>query len=55
MHKDSINDQKRIVTPGNAIKLGSSVLIIGRSITQADNPIEKIKQIYESIEVELAS
>lgn len=55
LHKDSINDQKRIVTPGNAIKLGSSVLIIGRSITQADNPIEKIKQIYESIEVELAS
>ena len=55
LQKDSINDQKRIVTPGNAIKLGSSVLIVGRSITQADNPIEKIKQIYESIEVELAS
>ena len=55
LQNDSINDQKRIVTPGNAIKLGSSILIVGRSITQSDNPIEKIKQIYESIEVELAS
>ena len=51
--QDSTDDQKRIISPGEALKLGASVLIIGRSITQSKNPIEKIERICESIEVKL--
>lgn len=32
------NDQNRIVTPNDAIMLGSSYLVIGRPITSSDNP-----------------
>jgi len=31
-------DQKRIATPSDALKAGASHLVIGRPITQADNP-----------------
>lgn len=31
-------DQRRVVTPGEAIALGSSYLVIGRPITRADDP-----------------
>ncbi|MCT2538030.1 orotidine-5'-phosphate decarboxylase [Aquibacillus koreensis] len=37
------NDQKRIATPAFAKKNGASAIVIGRSITQAENP----KQAYE--------
>lgn len=37
--KDSAtDDQKRIATPGFATANGSDILVIGRSITKADNP-----------------
>jgi len=47
------DDQKRIMSPGQAIKLGSSMLIIGRSITKAINPLETIRRILDDIEVNL--
>jgi orotidine-5'-phosphate decarboxylase len=31
-------DQKRIVTPRQAADAGASVLVVGRPITQADDP-----------------
>ena len=43
-------DQKRIMTPAQAIAAGSDYLVIGRPITQADNPMEAL----ELIEKELA-
>lgn len=52
---DKLNDQKRIITPGQAVKSGSSMLIIGRAISSAKNPVEKIKEIYDDIEVQLES
>jgi orotidine-5'-phosphate decarboxylase len=33
-----VGDQKRIATPGNAIRDGASYLVVGRPITQAANP-----------------
>ncbi len=42
---DDIDDQKRVSTPGEALKNGSSILIIGRTITQAKDPIETIEKI----------
>jgi orotidine-5'-phosphate decarboxylase len=41
----SKDDQSRIVTPANALALGSSYLVIGRPITQADNPLATLEAI----------
>ena len=50
LSKNNINDQKRINSPGQAIKNGSKMLIIGRSITQSGDPINSIKCILQDIE-----
>ncbi|MBQ3774965.1 MAG: orotidine-5'-phosphate decarboxylase [Ruminobacter sp.] len=42
-------DQIRIVTPEDALKNGSSYLVIGRPITRAENPLEALRAINESI------
>lgn len=41
----SRDDQMRIVTPAEAIRLGSNYLVIGRPITQAPDPVQVLKQI----------
>ncbi|MCU4635538.1 MULTISPECIES: orotidine-5'-phosphate decarboxylase [Acinetobacter] len=43
------DDQKRIVTPKQAILDGSTHLVIGRPITKAENPTEMLKSILTSI------
>ena len=45
------NDQKRIMTPNEAIKNGSNHLVIGRPITEANDP----KQAYENIIKEISN
>lgn len=42
---DQKNDQLRTLTPVQAIKNQSDYLVIGRPITQAKNPAEKLEQI----------
>jgi len=44
-----IDDQKRIISPENAIKLGADLLVIGRPITESKNPLKTIKEINQSI------
>ena len=39
------SDQKRVVTPRSALDSGASILVIGRPITQADNPDEAARAI----------
>jgi len=34
----NVGDQKRVVTPRAASDAGASILVIGRPITQADDP-----------------
>jgi orotidine-5'-phosphate decarboxylase len=46
-------DQKRIVTPGDAIKRGGDFLVIGRPITQSKDPADSIRKIIIEIEGEL--
>ena len=41
------DDQSRVVTPSQALTLGSSYLVIGRPITQAKNPLEVLIKINE--------
>jgi len=42
-------DQRRVTTPAEAIAGGSSYLVIGRPITQADNPAAALQQIHDSL------
>lgn len=43
----SKDDQTRIVTPADALALGSSYLVIGRPITKADNPLAALEAINQ--------
>tara|TARA_A100001015_G_C14962063_1_gene701364 strand:+ start:151 stop:840 length:690 start_codon:yes stop_codon:yes gene_type:complete len=43
------DDQKRILTPQEAINLGADFLVIGRPITESKNPLKTIKEINQSI------
>ena len=43
------NDQKRIMTPKEAISLGADHLVIGRPITESKDPRETAKEIVNSI------
>lgn len=40
-----VGDQIRVVTPAEAIKLGSSYLVMGRPITKAPDPIAALKAV----------
>ncbi|MFZ7239822.1 orotidine-5'-phosphate decarboxylase [Avibacterium avium] len=42
-------DQRRVMTPAAAIQAGSDYLVIGRPITQAENPAEVLRAINASI------
>jgi orotidine-5'-phosphate decarboxylase len=37
---DDVNDQKRVATPALAKENGSTYIVVGRSITKADNPVD---------------
>lgn len=39
------DDQSRVVTPADALNNGASYLVIGRPITQADNPLKALEVI----------
>lgn len=43
------NDQKRIMTPKQALDAGADYLVIGRPITQADDSIEAARLIVEEM------
>ncbi len=43
------DDQKRVMTPAQAINAGSDYLVIGRPITQAADPGQALKDISEEI------
>jgi len=49
----AVGDQKRVMTPGEAIKAGANFLVIGRPITQPPpeigGPVEAAKKIAEEI------
>lgn len=40
-------DQKRVMTPGDARKIGSDYIVVGRPITQAENPYQAYQAIKE--------
>lgn len=42
-------DQKRIMTPAQAIQAGSNYLVIGRPITQAEQPMQALEKIEKEL------
>ena len=48
-----VGDQKRIVTPAQALQDGASVLVIGRPITAAPDPAKAIAEIAGSLKKEV--
>ena len=46
---ENFNDQARVLTPAKAINLGASKLVIGRSITHADNPCEAFQRVCDNL------
>ena len=44
------DDQRRIVSPADAVALGSDYLVIGRPITQSAQPLDTLQQINSSLE-----
>ncbi len=43
-------DQKRVMTPAEAITMGSDYLVIGRPITQATDPLQALQNIEAEID-----
>ncbi len=47
--KNNNDDQKRVLNPVEAIKLGANLLVIGRPITRSKKPLETLKKINKSL------
>jgi orotidine-5'-phosphate decarboxylase len=43
------NDHHKVITPKEAVKLGSNYLVIGRSITKSPNPNKELERIINSL------
>jgi orotidine-5'-phosphate decarboxylase len=43
------DDQTRVMTPGRALRAGSSFLVIGRPIYQADDPVAAVETIGDAL------
>ncbi len=50
-HGSDINDQKRIMTPSEAVNAGADYLVIGRPITKSNNPINAVKVIINELNI----
>jgi len=46
---DKKNDQKRTITPGEAVGKGATYIVLGRTVTAGDNPKELLTQITRDI------
>ncbi len=49
---DSVNDQKRVTTPAMAKEMTSSYIVVGRTITRAENPVETYHEVYRQFQGE---
>ncbi len=47
---ENLNDQKRVSTPGEAIKMGANYIVVGRPIWASQNPILSTEHILQNID-----
>ena len=47
--KESKDDQKRTITPAEAVRKGATYIVLGRTVLTSKNPKETLKQIEEEI------
>lgn len=45
-----MHDQKRVMTPGEAIRGGADFIVIGRPVREAADPVEAVKEILKEME-----
>ena len=50
-----VGDQKRVVTPRQALDDGASIIVIGRPITAAPDPAQAIRDIAADLSKEVIS
>jgi orotidine-5'-phosphate decarboxylase len=43
------HDQARVVTPAAAVAAGASYLVLGRAVTEAEDPAQELRQILEEV------
>jgi orotidine-5'-phosphate decarboxylase len=48
---DDAADQRRVVTPADALGMGSDYLVIGRSITAAADPLAALQRVHRELEL----
>jgi orotidine-5'-phosphate decarboxylase len=52
---DAIGDQKRVATPASAIGAGADYLVVGRPVSQADDPAREAEAIVAEIDEALGA
>lgn len=50
LKSNAVGDQKRVTTPKEARQIGSSYIVVGRPITQAENPYEAYLEVVSDWE-----
>jgi orotidine-5'-phosphate decarboxylase len=46
---DDVGDQRRVVTPADAVSHGADYLVIGRSITAAPDPLAALQRVHDEL------
>ena len=49
MTGDDGADQRRVVTPSDAFAMGADYLVIGRSITAAEDPLAALERVHHQL------
>ena len=48
--EDNVGDQRRVLSPTDALIAGANYLVVGRPITAAANPADALQRVLSSIE-----